>query len=72
VAAPIFALLNAILSHLYSAHFDAIVSLGLVGYLNALFVHFAAFAAEFHLITENDLMPLQYLIQSLLRINSLG
>lgn len=67
VAKPIFVLLYAIFYHVYTAHFEAVIALGQVGQLNALFAHFMAFSFEFSLIPAVDLISLQQLAQLLIK-----
>ena len=52
-----------VFAHIYHAHFDAIVHLGLEGHWNSFFQHFVAFGREFALLDARDVEPLAVLIQ---------
>lgn len=67
VARPIFTLLYVTLYHVYTAHFEVVITLGQVGHLNALFAHFMAFSSEHSLIPTVDLLSLQQLAQMLIK-----
>ncbi|GAU98345.1 hypothetical protein RvY_09503 [Ramazzottius varieornatus] len=58
-----------ILAHLYHAHFDLYVQLGIFHHLNGLFAHFVLFSQHFNLIEPREMDVLRDLIDKLLADN---
>jgi len=52
-------------AHIYYNHWDKVKSLGAEAHLNTCFKHFYFFTREFGLIDENELVPMQSLIDKL-------
>lgn len=61
----IFQRLFRIYAHVYYEHIDRITELGANAHLNTCYLHFYLFCTEFQLIPEEELAPLQYIIDSL-------
>ena len=61
--------LFCILGHLYHAHFDFYVQLGVYPHLNGLFAHFVLFSQHFNLIEPREMDVLRDLIEKLLADN---
>ncbi|GAB5353966.1 hypothetical protein AAMO2058_000079400 [Amorphochlora amoebiformis] len=58
----IYKRLFRVYGHIYHVHFDKIKSLGANAHLNTCFKHFVYFIKEFNLVKDQDLEPLQKLI----------
>ena len=66
VIIDIFRRLFRVYAHIYTTHFQVIVSLGEEAHLNTSFKHFILFVKEFNLIDQKELAPLADLIDSLI------
>eukprot|EP00730_Choanoeca_flexa_P005702 TRINITY_DN12004_c1_g1_i10.p1 TRINITY_DN12004_c1_g1~~TRINITY_DN12004_c1_g1_i10.p1 ORF type:complete len:238 (+),score=61.12 TRINITY_DN12004_c1_g1_i10:168-881(+) len=53
-------------AHMYHSHFNKIVSLGEEPHLNTSFKHFIYFVKEFSLVREEELKPMEVLIEQLM------
>ncbi|KAF9976126.1 MOB kinase activator 1B [Actinomortierella ambigua] len=62
----IFRRLFRVFAHIYTAHFNMVISLGEEAHLNTSFKHFVLFVKEFNLIDAKELAPLADLIELLL------
>jgi MOB kinase activator 1 len=59
----IFKRLFRVYAHMYHSHFLHLVTLGLVCHLNTSFKHFLFFIEQFKLVSEDELVPLEKLVQ---------
>ncbi|KAI8329460.1 Mob1/phocein [Chlamydoabsidia padenii] len=67
VVRRIFSQLFRLFAHIYHHHFDKVLSLHEEPHFNSLFAHFISFAKEFDLLEKKELMPLQPLIDILIK-----
>ena len=58
VCKPSFYIIYCLMAHLFTAHYDRVIALGLEGHCNALFAHFCAFVRHFDLVAERWMRPL--------------
>jgi hypothetical protein len=63
----IFGQLFRLFAHIYHNHYDKILSLFEEPHLNSLFAHFISFAKEFDLLDKKELIPLQELIDIMIK-----
>jgi len=62
----IFRRLFRVYAHIYHAHIEKVVALGVKAHLNTSLKHFAYFVREFQLIERSELEPLQEVIDTLI------
>ncbi|GHP11144.1 hypothetical protein PPROV_000987400 [Pycnococcus provasolii] len=67
VSRLIFKRLFRVLAHIYHAHFHHVATLGVAAHLNTCFKHFVIFAMEFDLVDSKDMLPLQELVERVVR-----
>ncbi|ORZ19654.1 Mob1/phocein [Absidia repens] len=67
VVRRIFSQLFRLFAHIYHHHFDKVLSLHEEPHFNSLFAHFISFAREFDLLDKKELLPLQPLIDILIK-----
>jgi len=67
VVSNIFRRLFRIYAHIYYAHKERVVELTFEAHLNSCFKHFLYFILEFNLVREEELKPLQPLIDKMIR-----
>ncbi|KCV70754.1 maintenance-ploidy protein MOB1 (MPS1 binder 1) [Fonticula alba] len=67
ICANIFRRLTRVFCHVYIHHFEMIQEIGAEAHINACFKHFYYFTAEFKLVDEKELRPLEDFINSVIK-----